>query len=750
MATLVWTRTKFWVARQLDRVTDAIDLFRSQRPVLMKPIRSWLRRFIACDHYVEWVVLQSEATLRDHFLTHIKACMEKADQHMADLEPWRRLWSNLWTACLNAIVCVLVPLEAAARGTEIAKSKGKGRLFRKKTMDPRVTAAFRCTWVYAVEKQLVDQEGFANVKLSHLTPQVGLVPGHMRVDGYLMRRIWMDYHKVVVKKDSNEWHTFFHFPPKFWVTPDGSRTCSTFQTDGISISFEKERMVAKTIRNLEWVVQQPETNKPVRAPPPPRRKREAPTEAEEEAAPNPRATRLRYFESETYDDLEKSKTCGIVTIDTNRKNFFVAVYEPLGQLMLAEQQREQGGQTSDTIPFHVVIRLSKAEYKTLRRIKHSNRVSDDLLEKVMPSEASPPEWKSPPSLKGPVSREGLAAWRAWANAFAPRALEVHALHTLRRLRLESYAAQCKMWPAIQKKIYQQIDAGVRREQVRLRREGEGEAADRLVIPVCPPKPGSRAARKGDVAPRLVIAFGDGSFRHNSVGHITMPSGHKAFAELEKLGERICWMDEFRTSTCCSACGSETTEAVLLKKPAKPRTSTRKSRRPPGASKKQLRHADHHDRNRAAQLKRCAARAAARESLDQHESTRRHRRPHGLVSVSDLARIPKWFIKENPTYNAVVDANAQDANAHDAASDQPVLLHRPVVAPWGLRACASAQCRNRLWCRDVNACLNMLRRAAFWLRQRRDGPDYLRRKTDGPNDTRRTHTPTCAQKKRRQA
>jgi hypothetical protein len=76
---------------------------------------------------------------------------------------------------------------------------------------------------------------------------------------------------------------------------------------------------------------------------------------------------------------------------------------------------------------------------------------------------------------------------------------------------------------------------------------------------------------------MLIALGDGSFHRNSADHLTMLTGHKMFQELGALGEHICWVDEFCSSKCCSACGADTVDAIFAKKALKTRTGKRKGR-----------------------------------------------------------------------------------------------------------------------------------------------------------------------------
>lgn len=77
-------------------------------------------------------------------------------------------------------------------------------------------------------------------------------------------------------------------------------------------------------------------------------------------------------------------------------------------------------------------------------------------------------------------------------------------------------------------------------------------------------------RQDGTKSRILFIIGDGSFMHNSRGFITVPSGMTMLKELRKLGESVYFIDEFRTSMCCSCCGHP------LKQPVK-RPSIKKTK-----------------------------------------------------------------------------------------------------------------------------------------------------------------------------
>jgi hypothetical protein len=185
---------------------------------------------------------------------------------------------------------------------------------------------------------------------------------------------------------------------------------------------------------------------------------------------------------------------------------------------------------------------------------------------------------------------------------------------------------------------------------------------------------------------------------------------------------MCWVDEFCSSKCCSACGADTVDAIFAKKAAIRRTGKRKGRlrrTPPPSS----------------------------------PSARRHRKACPATLMSSLCRFPKKSARLVPSLADVVfpvlDRTRQliVPPDKDDPGDKPsvcLFLSPPLatsvpphVAPadsllpvgscvnmWGVRACVSPQCRNRVWDRDINACCNMALRVAWWLLYKLAGPPHL--------------------------
>jgi hypothetical protein len=306
-------------------------------------------------------------------------------------------------------------------------------------------------------------------------------------------------------------------------------------------------------------------------------------------------------------------------------------------------------------------------------------------------------------------------------------MRYYARGIFRRLRMESYSARQRWWVYVQDKIYAQLAAhandegGHARWEVSMPRKLPSHL-ERVIDPAT----GRRhTVERQDphrrVKSRLLILLGDGTFRHNSAGHLTMPGGHRLFRELRRLGEHIRWIDEFRTSKCCSSCGNaEMEQAILVKRPKEPVRQAR-----PGRVARQSRQRDKWVANRATVPSPVPVSSQANfsdPSFDPAylltplgERVVRKRKPASISSDRLVARV------------------RQGSPEHRASAYAPSCLYES----WGLRHCSAC---NRLWCRDVNACRNMTSRALWCLfqpappdptviapfRRKPDGPAYLRR------------------------
>ena len=172
--------------------------------------------------------------------------------------------------------------------------------------------------------------------------------------------------------------------------------------------------------------------------------------------------------------------------------------------------------------------------------------------------------------------------------------------------------------------------------------------------------------------------------------------------------------------CCSSCGSEMEQAIIVKKPSLPR-----GERPGRVARRAKQDAKWSAKRIAAgrspipSLMPLAAPAASSSSSSSAVTSTapdaectpfspfevaflrsgRHRFAPTLKPAARLARRPR---------TAAVDGSEDDAAEIDSIASSHD--RRNLIESWGLRFCA---CCNRLWCRDKNADRNMMSRA-LWL------------------------------------
>ena len=597
------------------------------------------------------------------------------------------------------------------------------------------------------EQQLINKAQ-NSVKLFHLFPLPAFIPGAMTFSDKLLDHMHTDYQKCCTSKKarassssstdsmpdgsmtdeeiqeeceadeaSNEvqpkrnndsekvrmfWTSFFKQVPSFWEKKDATTgqlmsTCTQFVSDGVSASFVRERLEFETsAKKLKPTKSRKKIKKANRS------KNKLPGAKEEEQQEEDESEPAKEGdEFYNYQHLLDLNVAGVLTVDTNRKNFFVAVYRSLNHLMqdAALDSAPTGAKHRDK-----VIRISMREYKHMRRVKRSANVRTEIVRHQQAKDAAMnhPPLPDPPSLKG-TSLDLIRTYMEWMNELhdvndwqscrMQRFFSLYSPLTFRRLRMESYIAEQKMWSCIQDKIYRELQ------------------------PVCPGLQNPRVQKRsvnGNRSPpkkRLLIAVGDGSFQHNSPGHMALPTGHRLFAELKSLGEHVCWVDEFNTSKCCSDCTSEMEQASILKSTRKPRTRIR----PPAWTRRRT---------------RACNQACLIEQSD---------------SVNKTENIsPTFPSHESDTAMMDVEQSLPLSRTISSSSSGRKRTHRKRVSkdptrvsPWGLRVCTSSQCKFKLWCRDVNADRNMLTRVGYLLRREAGdiskGPSYLCRKKEDDCD-----------------
>ena len=417
-----------------------------------------------------------------------------------------------------------------------------------------------------------------------------------------------------------------------------------------------------------------------------------------------RASRLPYIEAEwTSEKLANERIAGVLTIDTNRKNFFVATYcamvdrEKFMTLLRDTRGARDGRQVPRQVTSSgcnqfktklqthtITIRVTKKEYATIRDIKRCRLERQKMSVAEFGSLREAGEFFASPSVKGTLP-ELVRHWCEYMNTDdrLSRSNAFYAQRRFRVLRMDSYSAEQRMWAYIQDKIYAQLNAaGCRLVNPRLAKRGRSD--------------------DGITPNRLLIAFGDGSFSHNSSGHIAMPSGHAFFEHLQQQGEHIGYIDEMNTSKCCSYCTSEMEQATITKKLPIPRTSRR--------------------RLAGMQLALDAKKVGVGTAGDAIEMDGTHHRSYENNSRSHA---PGKACR----YPTAYDPDDQCTTPPASPADRRVEPAAPSVGLlwlWGLRACSSEQCGNRIWCRDVNACTNMMRRYFTYLATGAP-PAYLSRK-----------------------
>ena len=140
-----------------------------------------------------------------------------------------------------------------------------------------------------------------------------------------------------------------------------------------------------------------------------------------------------------------------------------------------------------------------------------------------------------------------------ADSHLAQLLEAYSNITFRCLRMEQYSADQSLYMALQNKIYRQL---------------------KVIDPLLSHPRFKHGSEWPETTPthRLLILIGDGSFAHNSRGHLPTPSGQRIFDELRMLGEIVLWINEYRTSLCCSLCHSQMEQATILTRSSRDRLS----------------------------------------------------------------------------------------------------------------------------------------------------------------------------------
>ncbi|KAL2919356.1 hypothetical protein HK105_200999 [Polyrhizophydium stewartii] len=483
----------------------------------------------------------------------------------------------------------------------------------------------------------------------------------------------------------------------------------------------------------------------------------------------------------------------LCTIDFNRKNYLVLRIAPLDKSHEYTEVEPTSKRRRKLVRDGVIfLKISKKEYKRVRCISRYNRIREQLEDQERCQRKLHGQmdiFADPPSIKGTsvqlvwhriaflaetdttqadttqpnttqlnTTQPNAQETRATSSESAGKGcrfgmlMQFYARHVFRRLRMESFSAKQK-WPIhVQDRIYDAIQ--------KLRPDWKVR--------------NPRKCRDQD-NPRILFAVGDGNFKHNSAGHITMPTAKPLLESFRALGEAVYWVDEYNTSKCCSRCSAEM-EQGLKHKNAQPPASAAAAQKERKASKIIKRRAKEllkYARNRIRQNeKRIEQLLQTRPILPQRPISREVAKCALWFALVDVARQHKEGRKDKfeaaldfasrlqASLDAALQSAAQTAAASPApmdvdASDDadatapperlvrkrqsprvgadrrlscfpPQSLQRgtdPLVAsnynakdlisPWGLRYCPRCKI---LWCRDKNAVINMALRVLFYLNQ----------------------------------
>ncbi|KAL2911107.1 hypothetical protein HK105_209441 [Polyrhizophydium stewartii] len=291
----------------------------------------------------------------------------------------------------------------------------------------------------------------------------------------------------------------------------------------------------------------------------------------------------------------------LCTIDFNRKNYLVLRIAPLNKSYKYTGAEPTSKRRRKLVRDGVIfLKISKKEYKRVRCISRYNRIREQLedqerrqrkLHRQMDIFVDPPSIKGtsvqlvwhciaflaetnttqadttqPNTTQPNTTQPNAQETKATSSESAGKGcrfgmlMQFYARHVFRRLRMESFSAKQK-WPIhVQDRIYDAIQ--------RLRPDWNVR--------------NPRKCRDQD-NPRILFAVGDGNFKHNSAGHITMPTATPLFESFRALGEAVYWVDEYNTSKCCSRCSSEM-EQGLKHKNAQPLASAAAAQKERKASK----------------------------------------------------------------------------------------------------------------------------------------------------------------------
>ena len=216
------------------------------------------------------------------------------------------------------------------------------------------------------------------------------------------------------------------------------------------------------------------------------------------------------------DDFEKNSNWKqVVTIDTGRRHFITA----------ASCDMEELTSSSMNTPLkYNKVSISNKEWQHMRRTDSIRQYMEFVKNKI-----STEKHKCLLSLKGSNHTVFLESMKSILTVTADY-FPTYSVRNVRKAHLKSYSMSQLAFPKLNQKLLTKL--GLEKENT-------------------------------------LLVIGDGKFNHASSGHHATPTGMRLHTQLQKLygKENVRWVDEFRTSKCCSLCGGDTAgmEAVETKR-----------------------------------------------------------------------------------------------------------------------------------------------------------------------------------------
>ncbi|KAL2913486.1 hypothetical protein HK105_206946 [Polyrhizophydium stewartii] len=255
----------------------------------------------------------------------------------------------------------------------------------------------------------------------------------------------------------------------------------------------------------------------------------------------------------------------VCTMDFDRKNYVMISIVPIDPNCEYPGEKPKTKRGLKKVHHRAIfVKISKEEFKRARCIHQHQQVREHVQKRERRQRQRAVKidiFENMPSIKGTsianveklfkfLAADGLPATGDILDGKGCRFEEMmrcYARHVFHRMHIESYSAK-QHWPAhVQDRIYATIERLQPTWGVKKPRKTKGD----------PP------------TSRILFVIGDGDSQHNSLGHLTMPTATPLLEAIRQQGKMVCWVDEHRTSKCCSKCGHEMQQAVVHKRPLPP-------------------------------------------------------------------------------------------------------------------------------------------------------------------------------------